>query len=185
MDNLPNTLALWQLARELLELGVEMNFCRERSELYYEPEYPFHNIPKLLIQLIRYRPPWTKFHRQIFSGYTVRFPKGPVSQFNTHAQNVLEFLFWLTKHDIEIPNPLEYSSSGYESETRPWHGFKIILNALRSYEDFGIGMLSKFRFKGCRNDVLDRCWYCNLITIVTMGTNPYAPFSCREYSYCC
>ena len=135
MDDLPNTLALWQLARELLELGVEMNLCGERFELR------------------RDRRPWTRFHRQIFSGYTVRFPKGPVSQFNTHAQNVLEFLFWLTEHDIEIPNPLEYNSRGYESETKPWHGFKIILNALRSYDDFGIGMLSKFRFKNCRNDV--------------------------------
>jgi hypothetical protein len=184
MDNLPNIHALWQLAREFLELGVEMNLCREQSELYYDFEYPFHNIPKLLIQLIRYRHPWTKFHSQIFSGYTASFPKGPVSQFNIHAQNVLEFLFWLTKHYIEIPNSLEYKSSGYESETKPWHGFKIILNALRSYADFGIGMLSKFRFKDCRNDVWDRCWYCNLITIVTMGTNPYASFSCREYSYC-
>lgn len=130
-----------------------MNLCKEQSKLYYDFRYPFHNIPKLLTRLIRYRHPWTKFHRQIFSGYTVRFPKGPVSQFNTHAQNVLEFLFWLTKHDIEIPNPLEYYSRRYESETKPWHGFKIILNALQSYEDFGIGMLSKFRFKDCRNDV--------------------------------
>jgi hypothetical protein len=145
MDNLPNIHALWQLARELLELGMEINLCKKRSGLYYyESDYPFHIVPKLLIQLIRYRRPWAEFHRQIFSGYTVKFPKGPVSQFNTHAQNVLELLFWLMKRDIEIPNPLEYNSSGYESETKPWHGFKIILNALRSYDDFGIGMLSNF-----------------------------------------
>jgi hypothetical protein len=145
----------------------------------------FTIFPSHLIQLIRYRRPWAKFCNQIFSGYSAKFPKGPVSQFNTHAQTVLEFLFWLMKHDIEIPSFPRFSSSTYKSEIKPWHGFKIILNTLRSHEDFSIGMLSKFRFKGCRNDVWDRCWYCNLITIVTMSTNPYVPFSRREYSYCC
>ncbi|KAI9770475.1 MAG: hypothetical protein M1839_003190 [Geoglossum umbratile] len=116
-DTLADGATLAELTRELLELGVEMNLYRERSGFWC---------------------PWLEFHSGIFSGYAVHFPKGPVGQFNTHAQNVLEFLFWLMKHDIEIPNPLERAFSGCGRETRPWHGFKIILNALRSYEDFAI-----------------------------------------------
>lgn len=47
MNNSPSTHALWQLTRELLELGVEMNLNKEQSELYSPFEYFFHNILKL------------------------------------------------------------------------------------------------------------------------------------------
>ncbi len=82
-------------------------------------------------------PVWNRFLNQISSHLYIG---RPVSSFTTqqhriHTSNVVEFLSWLTEQDIEIPH-------NFLNAYIPWGGFKIILDMLRSRENFRVGMWS-------------------------------------------
>lgn len=88
---------------------------------------------------------WIQFAFPIFSDYSTQFPYGQLGQLGTRTVNILEFLMWLVKHDIDIPptSGLNFAPDA-TFEMKPWHGFRRILSILQSSEDSRIGMCMKF-----------------------------------------
>jgi len=144
MKNSGNTLALWWLTQQLLEAGVDIYDSDHEVKFY--SKYFFHSFWGYSTNLSEYRPLCSTFHENIFSGYRKHFPSRPASQINTNAKDVLDFLSWFVDQDAEILPPSRLRIVHHETETRPWSGFRTILNALQSSEVFRTGMLSTFSF---------------------------------------
>ena len=86
------------------------------------------------------RPPLLVIFQHIFNGPTFTFPKHSLDEFSPRTRGALDLLSWLAREGFELSYLCRgFHFSGYKDETKPWHGFKIALNAQKQNEDFAAG----------------------------------------------
>lgn len=133
---------LWQLTRELVELGVKMT------------------LPGAISTISELESPSGIIHMQLFRGYTAQHSRIPINLGLPSTQHILEFLSWLMERDNDVPFPLEISYCFLKNRSSPCHGFKQILNALRTHENFSLGMCLYFLSMGP-----ERLWASMLVSV--------------------
>jgi hypothetical protein len=104
--------------------------------------------------------------------YTPGLSNGPANPLNKNADSFLKFLSWLVKNGVEVPHFSidDHYLNSYGAVARPWNGFKIILNALQSDEDFSIGTVEFLV-----NNVSLSPWYGS-------ADQPAYPFIAKSYA---
>jgi hypothetical protein len=93
-------------------------------------------------------------------------PEHDIKDVGTACQNALEFLSWLAKYGIELPDLSHYPN--LRGRVKLGRGFKEILNSLQSQEDFSTGMLSNLSVTRLR-------------TIVDSWQQPNAVYYLQQY----